>query len=145
MHPSLFELLVRNGIDRTTAHRVIARVRSEVLSRRPLSAPVAQLLSEACGGVAPVPGRVPGSAVQLYTPAEAAEAHFPLPAGRTGDVSNRGGAPGGNDSIWIDLGHPVPAAGAAPSNQPLRWFQEGPAPLSSLELRVLTRRLLDRG
>jgi hypothetical protein len=145
MHPSLFEMLVRNGVDRLTAHRVIAHIRRVVLSSRPLSALVVQLLREARGGVAPVPGRLPGSAVQLYTVAQAAEArtHFPLPADRSGDVPNRDGSPGGADSIWIDLGSPVQATGDTPSNRPLRWFQEGPAPLSSLELRTLTQLLLE--
>jgi len=41
---------------------------------------------------------------------------FPYPADATGDIKNRIGSPGGNDSIWIGLGCPVTIARTAPSS-----------------------------
>jgi hypothetical protein len=34
---------------------------------------------------------------------------FPMPVSQDGDVQNRDGAPGGNDSAWMDLSFPVRA------------------------------------
>lgn len=47
---------------------------------------------------------------------------FPLPDSRHGDVKNRVDAPGGNDSIWIDLGYPVQRAPDGRKFKPLFAF-----------------------
>src|SRR5262249_5932915 len=47
---------------------------------------------------------------------------FPYPSDTTGDVKNRIGAPGGNDSIWIDAGYPVQQAADGTKFKPLVAF-----------------------
>ncbi|MBI1913629.1 MAG: hypothetical protein HYS12_02570 [Planctomycetes bacterium] len=47
---------------------------------------------------------------------------FPYPSDLTGDVKNRINAPGGNDSIWIDLGYPVQTAPDGSKYKPLFAF-----------------------
>ena len=44
---------------------------------------------------------------------------LPYPEDDRGDVKNLAGAPGGNDSLWIDLGHPVITAPNGKKFKPL--------------------------
>src|SRR5262249_382203 len=47
---------------------------------------------------------------------------FPPPADPNGDVKNLVGSPGGNDSIWLDLGYPVNRTPAGRRYKPLFAF-----------------------
>ncbi len=50
---------------------------------------------------------------------------FPYPSDPYGDVKNKVDAPGGNDSIWIDMGHPVMIADDGTKYKPLfAWLVE---------------------
>src|SRR5262249_7969492 len=50
---------------------------------------------------------------------------FPYPSDATGDVKNKVGAPGGNDSIWMDMGYPVTVSPDGTMYKPLfAWCVE---------------------
>ncbi len=60
---------------------------------------------------------------QKINPADPTEQElFPYPEDATGDVKNLVGAPGGNDSVWIDLGYDVKTAADGTLYKPLFAF-----------------------